>query len=653
MKTKQCGVFAALAAVLLLSAALVTGCVDPIGLGDFAVPQDNQFAGAPPDGKTGFQLPDGTIVYQPAEAPGSQNKGKTTDFRPEQETDSPPLEKKGYIYLKIATPQTGVRTIMPNTGAISGIGDFTNFSVYVLKADGTAVAGGTHENEDKDYFDDPISVVPGNYTVRVFGNLAGSGAVAVGEDDIEVEEGTGGTANVTLKEIVDGKGDGTFAWDITQAATIPADTLTMTIYGLSTGTTPTTAVSTFEASLSGTKYTNTTGIALKSGYYRVEIEQEKTGHKTVKTLSILHVYQGFKSTFDNYTLPNLKPNVYTIPFNLTPSTGTLTSATVNHGDKVTKPSPNPTFAPGGDNAKVFDAWYEDSTLTTPYDFDTLVINAFPLYAKWTDVHEVTFDYNDGRTPGTTTYDTDYVVHGSTATAPTTNPTHTGGDYVGRFAGWYEDAAGTTAFVFTTVITAPKTLYAKWTPVYTVTFHYNDGEPNPTYDTQYVAHGETASKPTTDPVHRDSLLDPSFVGWYTDDDGDPPYDDTLFVFTTLITDDITLYAKWGSVTPQDVTVNIGFSGFTEGVDPVLTATANVGHKTGVSITVTLTNYTDFDSFEWYVDGYTDPTTANAPLVFDVTEILNKIVGDYEITVIASNDSGTPYSATIIIEVELEQ
>lgn len=68
---------------------------------------------------------------------------------------------------------------------------------------------------------------------------------------------------------------------------------------------------------------------------------------------------------------------------------------------------------------------------------------------------VTFMLNDGTE---TVYDTQTVTSGGTASAPATNPTRT--DY--DFGGWYEDSAGTSAFNFSTPITADKTLYAKWT-----------------------------------------------------------------------------------------------------------------------------------------------------------------------------------------------
>jgi len=62
-----------------------------------------------------------------------------------------------------------------------------------------------------------------------------------------------------------------------------------------------------------------------------------------------------------------------------------------------------------------------------------------------------------------------ITSGETITAPTA-PTANG--Y--RFDGWYEDAACTTAYDFTTPVTSNITLFAKWTRLYSVTFAANGG-----------------------------------------------------------------------------------------------------------------------------------------------------------------------------------
>ena len=684
-RTKNCGVFAALTAVLFITAALVTSCVDPIGPGGLTVPQV------------------------------------------EEQTPFTPPEGKGYLRLNISIPK-GARTIMPDTDAIQDLSAFDDFDIYVLDGDDVDVTDGDYvgvELDDGEF--EPIALLPGNYTVRVLGNLDGV-AVAVGEDEVEITASAGATAEIVLKEIVDGKEDGTFAWDLTPATTYPATSAIMSIIPLSGGTS---THQPYENDLIGEPELSGS-VLLKSGYYRVEIEQSADGYKTVKTISALHIYQGFISTF-TYTLPALKPDAYTVVFDLNGSTGTPpTPQSVDHGDKVTKPSPDPehssglnafrfagwfladgttefTFAGGnpnlstaiviaplalyakwtpvyavtfdyndgrggsttyetahvvsgekvtapttnpthtsGTDAFSFAGWYEEPAGTTAFNFDTAIVAVKTLYAKWTPKYAVTFDYNDGR-GGSTTYETVYVVSGEKVTAPTTDPEHTGGVNAHHFVGWYEDQAGTTAFNFDTAIVAVKTLYAKWTPKYAVTFDYNDGDPDSTgttFDTKYVVSGEKVTAPTPDPEDRtDSDLD--FLGWYEE-----PAGTTEFDFDTAIVADITLYAKWGakSEAKQNLVVSITDVTFTGPVDltGLLSATADVNQIDDGTITVTLTPPVGITSYRWYVDGFEDTTCEDDDLVFDTSVVANKIVGAYKITVWVTV-GGLEYSEEIEIGV----
>ncbi len=133
-----------------------------------------------------------------------------------------------------------------------------------------------------------------------------------------------------------------------------------------------------------------------------------------------------------------------------------------------------------------------------------------------------------------------VTEGGKATAPTA-PTAEGFD----FGGWYTEAECTNAYDFDTVLTGDITLYAKWTgkavepdpepdpePVtYTVTFDMNGhGE---AITAQTVTEGGKAAKPA-DPTAENY----DFGGWYTDAECTAEYD-----FETVLTGDITLYAKW--------------------------------------------------------------------------------------------------------------
>ena len=133
---------------------------------------------------------------------------------------------------------------------------------------------------------------------------------------------------------------------------------------------------------------------------------------------------------------------------------------------------------------------------------------------------VTFNLN-----GKGTNFTQDVYENRTIAAPA-DPTTTG--FV--FDGWYTNQACTSAFDFSTPITANTTLYAKWVQALTVTFNLNGHGDS---FTQEVVSGAKVSAPST-PVSAGYV----FVGWYSDQACTNEYD-----FNTPVTSAKTLYAKW--------------------------------------------------------------------------------------------------------------
>ena len=133
---------------------------------------------------------------------------------------------------------------------------------------------------------------------------------------------------------------------------------------------------------------------------------------------------------------------------------------------------------------------------------------------------VTFNLN-----GKGTNFTQDVYENRTIAAPA-DPTTTG--FV--FGGWYTNQACTSAFDFSTPITANTTLYAKWVQALTVTFNLNGHGDS---FTQEVVSGTKATKPST-PVSAGYV----FVSWYSDQACTNEYD-----FNTPVTSAKTIYAKW--------------------------------------------------------------------------------------------------------------
>jgi uncharacterized repeat protein (TIGR02543 family) len=214
--------------------------------------------------------------------------------------------------------------------------------------------------------------------------------------------------------------------------------------------------------------------------------------------------------FAKWTLNN-----YTVTFNSNGGTA-VNSQIVAHGSTATQP-PNPTKT-----GNTFGGWYSDAGLSLAFNFATAITGDVTLFAKWTlNNYTVSFNSNGG-----SAISNQIVPHGSTASQPS-NPTKTGN----TFGGWYSDAGLTSAFVFSTPITADITLFAKWTlNNYTVSFNSNGGS---AISSQIVAHGSTATQPPN-PTKTGS----TFGGWYSDAGLT-----SAFVFTTPITADITLFAKW--------------------------------------------------------------------------------------------------------------
>ena len=335
------------------------------------------------------------------------------------------------------------------------------------------------------------------------------------------------------------------------------------------------------------------------------------------------------------------PTVYTVSFNANGGSGTMTPVTVNIGDKLTLPECG--FAP--QEGKEFDRWDAGNPGEQVEIVSDCTITAF-----WRDkaaTYTVTFDVNGhGTAPTAQT-----VNSGETATEPAA-PTESGW----TFGGWYTEAACATAFDFSTPITADITLYAKWTeesvtpPVpttYTVTFDANGHGTAPAAQT--VEDGNLAAKPT-DPTESGW----TFGGWYQDATCSVAFD-----FSTPITANITLYAKWtkdgGGETPTPTTYTVTFDANGHGTAPAA-QTVEDGKPAAKPADPTETGWT-FGG--WYQDAtcsvafdFSTPITANITLYAKWT----KDAGDpvpatkYPITYVLNGGTLDGKTGTVTVQVE---
>ena len=246
MKTKKCGVYAALAAVLLITAMLVITCTEPLTPGGITVPQ----------------------------------KGEREVFVP------PP--GKGYIIVNL--PTEAGRTILPAAPTIES---------YKVEIVNRVTTGNSYDETDTTAAPDydnfgtgnkEIFVVDnGTYDVTVFGLTDTNVIVAAGESGtagVQVSSGVG-AVTITLKEIVKSGQNGTLVY----TPSLPT--------GFTTANpTAGTATATAEVYPDGASTTLTSGNnTLESGYYWVKVVLSKAKYETVTHTQIVHIYAGQISTW--------------------------------------------------------------------------------------------------------------------------------------------------------------------------------------------------------------------------------------------------------------------------------------------------------------------------------------------------------------------
>lgn len=167
---------------------------------------------------------------------------------------------------------------------------------------------------------------------------------------------------------------------------------------------------------------------------------------------------------------------------------------------------------------------------------------------------VTFETNGG-----STISSQSIKDGESATKPTTNPTKTNA----KFVGWYSDEGLTIEFNFSSAITSNTTIYAKWEDIITreVTFETNGGS---TVAAVIIEDGQTVTKPS-DPTRTGYY----FVGWYSNEELTAEFN-----FSSAITSDTTIYAKW----QEKYTITFVYDDATLGIDMNdTTSTTNIDAK----------------------------------------------------------------------------
>ena len=195
----------------------------------------------------------------------------------------------------------------------------------------------------------------------------------------------------------------------------------------------------------------------------------------------------------------------------------ISTQTIDRGGKFTEPA-----APSKEN-HTFAGWYNGDE---KFDFDADTTNApnvLKLVAKW-DINKYTVQFVSEHG----SFKDQTIEHGETIKPDKLTIPKVEGY---TFDGWYADENRTIEFDFTQPIKSNTTVYAKWTANdYEVSFITEHGK---TPTSQNVPYNE----PATDPGEL-SAEGYTFVGWYAD----AAYT-TKFDFSTPITGNTTVYAKW--------------------------------------------------------------------------------------------------------------
>ena len=259
------------------------------------------------------------------------------------------------------------------------------------------------------------------------------------------------------------------------------------------------------------------------------------------------------------------PVVYTITFNSNDGTS-VAPQNVNAGEKLTEPTPAPTR-----EGFTFDGWYEDSTFSTKFNFDTPITDNMTLYAKWTEnKYTLTFDANGGS--GTMTPVTDltgeYTLPANEFTAPSGK----------QFKGWSLTTDG--AIVTKVDMTENRTVYAIWENI-----------PVVTYTVSFAANGGTGTMADVTGISGEYTLPangftaPSgkqFKAWSVGGSEKAVGDKITVTANTTVTAvwepiPVTTYNLTTQVNGGHGTISAGENGITEGTSKIITFTPDSGYE----------------------------------------------------------------------------
>jgi uncharacterized repeat protein (TIGR02543 family) len=281
----------------------------------------------------------------------------------------------------------------------------------------------------------------------------------------------------------------------------------------------------------------------------------------------------------------------------------------------------------------FGGWYTAKNGGgSAFTADTSITSGLTMFAKWINLYIVTFDADGGNPKAQTRT----VIHDGTlgTNTPPTEPTKT--NYA--FGGWYtEKNGGGSAFTADTSITSGLTVFAKWINVYTVTFDADGG--SPATQTRTVIDGGTLG--TNTPPTELTKTNYTFGGWYTAKNGGG----SVFTADTIITSNLTVYAKW-TIVQYTVTFDLQ-GGDINGSTGQQTCMANSGAPLGVNMPPTEPTKTNYAFGGWYTASGGDGSAFTAgTIITSGLTVYAKWIDLYTVTFDADGGSPATQTRTVI-------
>ncbi|MDO4941155.1 MAG: InlB B-repeat-containing protein [Erysipelotrichaceae bacterium] len=265
-------------------------------------------------------------------------------------------------------------------------------------------------------------------------------------------------------------------------------------------------------------YTNLAGASPKTVAEYLVGKEDNTDYDDLRGLAAWGEAYANMYVVELYT--SATSNYHTVTFNYDIGGYPQQAKLVNDNETVERVT-DPTF-----EGYAFKGWFEkeeDGSLkAVAFDFDTKITSDVDLYAKWVELHTVTF--HDGANS------TSVLVEDGAVLANDQFPTLTKENY--EVDGWYYDNETFTQKYSNDVFNDDDDLYVKWVQTrFSVEFHYMDGdEEKIAY--QGVDKGDKAIAPNIDDLEGYAI-----AGWYEEDTFETKWD-----FDTPITADQKLYGK---------------------------------------------------------------------------------------------------------------